>query len=217
MAGFELPYTAEVYFAAMAEYHVALFPAVVVAALLPVVALALALRPPTGREGLSARIVGALLAAVWVWVGAVHQLQVMAGLNFMAPVYGIAWIVQGALIVVTCTLLGRVRFRVAGDVRGWIGLALALIGLVAYPLAALALGADWRGLPLAGTAPDPTAVFTAGLLLTARERPPLHLFVLPLGWAGVAAVSAYLIDFPLDYVVPAAVLAAAALAIRARE
>ena len=211
-----LPYTVEVFFASMAQYNRLWFPGDIFVVLLVLVAFALVARPRSGCTGISARIVGALLAASWVWVGAAHQLQHMATLNFMAPIYGIAWIVQGVLIAFTCTVLGRVRFRFGGDVRGWTGLALAVFGLFGYPLVVLSLGFGWRALPLAGMAPDPTVIFTAGILAATRERPPLHLFVLPLGWAGVAAVSAYLLSFPLDYAVPVAVLTAAALAIRMR-
>ncbi|MDP2619684.1 MAG: DUF6064 family protein [Hyphomicrobiales bacterium] len=207
-----LPYTVEVFFASMAEYNRLWFPEALLAVVLMPVAFALAVRPLPGRAGVSARLAGALLAAAWVWVGWAHQLQHMAILNFMAPVYGSAWIVQGGLIALTCAVLGRVRFRFGGGVRGWTGLALALFGLIGYPIVVLLLGYGWRSVPLAGMAPDPTAIFTAGFLAAARERPPLHLFVLPLGWAGVAAVSAYLLGFPLDYAVAAAVLAAAALA-----
>lgn len=212
----ELPYTVEVYFASVAEYNRAWLPVLMLALLLSVTAFLLAVRPLPGRPKASARLVGAILAAAWLWVGWAHQLQHMAGLNFMAPVYGWAWIAQGALIALTCTILGRVRFRFGGDLRGWTGLALALLGLFGYPLSVLALGHGWRSVPLVGMASDPTAIFTAGLLVTARERPPLHLFVLPVGWAGIAAASAYLLAFPLDYAVAAAVLLATALAIWTR-
>lgn len=209
-----LPYTVEVFFAAMAEYNAAWFPAAPIALLLSVFAFVLALQPLPGRPGAAGRIVGAILAAAWIWVGAVHQLHHMATLNFMAPVYGLAWIAEGVLIAFTCVLRGSVDFRFGNDLRGRTGLTLALIGLLGYPLAVPALGYGWQAVPLPGIAPNPTAIFTAGLLLAARDRPPLHLFVLPLCWTGVAAVSAWLLDFPLDYAVPAAVIAALALAIR---
>ncbi|MPZ12775.1 MAG: hypothetical protein GEU89_21655, partial [Kiloniellaceae bacterium] len=85
-----LPYTVEVYFVSMANYNAAWFPTAAVATLLAVVALALALRPPPGREAAAARLILAILAAAWVWVGAVHQIRHMAALNFLAPAYGAA-------------------------------------------------------------------------------------------------------------------------------
>lgn len=210
-----LPYSIEIFFASMAEYNRLWFPEAGLLVLAMVVVFALAARPLPRRPETSARLVGAVLAASWVWVGAAHQMQHMATLNFLAPIYGYAWIIQGALIALSCTILGRVRFRFGGDARGWVGLVLALFGLIGYPLAVLSLGYDWHAVPLAGLAPEPTAIFTAGVLAAARGRnvahPPVHLFVLPLGWAGVTGVSAYLLGFPLDYTVPVAAVAAAAL------
>ena len=207
-----LPYSVEVFFASMAEYYSTWFPAAPVAALLSLVALILVMRPQSGRADTGDRLAGALLAAAWIWVGAVQQLQHMANLDFMAPIYGAAWIAQGGLIALSCTVPGRVRFRFDGDARGRAGLALALLGLVGYPLAVWSLGYEWRALPLVGVAPHPTVMFTAGVLVAARDRPPLHLFVVPLVWAGVAGVSAWLLEFPLDYAVPAVVLSAAVYA-----
>ena len=211
-----LPYSVEVLFASMAEYNRLWFPEALVAPLLMLIALTLALRPLSGREGASARLVGALLAAAWAWVGWAYLSRHMALLDFLAPVYGGAWLLQGALLALTLTVLGSASFKPRGDARGWAALALALAGLIGYPLAVLLMGHDWRAVPLPGLAPDPTAVFAAGLLAAARERPPLYLFILPLGWAGVALYSGYVLGFALDYAVAASILAAAGLAIRAR-
>ena len=204
-----LPYTVEIFFSTMARYNAALFPAALVGLLLALGVLGLVVRPVAGAA-VRDRLVGAVLAAGWVWVGWQHQLELMATLNFLAPVYGVAWIVQGALFALLCAGFARVRFGFAGGAAGWAGLALALFGLAGYPLLVGLLGFGWRGLPLAGTAPDPTAIFTAGLLLLAQGRWRYPLLLVPLGWAGVAAVSAYLLEFPLDYTVTAAVLIALA-------
>lgn len=207
MAGLALPYDVAAFFAAMARYHAAWWPIPLVAVLLAVGALALVLRPPRGRNRLAARLIGLVLAAVALWVGAVHQLTLMATFNFMAPIYGWAWIAHAGVVAVVVGGLGQVRF---GRRDRWdgLGLALALAGLVGYPAAVIALGYDWRAAPLVGTAPGPTAIFTAGLALTARGRAALVLWPLPVAWAGVAALAAHLLAFPLDYAVAGAVLAA---------
>lgn len=208
-----LPYTAEVFFSAMARYNAAWFPAVLLGWLAVAGAFALALRPPRGDAVLAGRIAAALLAAGWIWTGWAHQLQLMAPLNFMAPIYAWAWIGQGALLALLGTALGRLPLAWRGDAASWTGLVLALLGLVLYPLAVLALGHPWRGLPLAGTAPDATAIATAGLLLLTAPRPALLCLVVPLGWGGVAGLSAWLLGFPLDAAVPVAALLALALTI----
>ena len=201
-----LPYTIEVFFASMALYNDAVFPAPSIAALLAVVAVGLVLRPFPDRDRVTGGLIGTVLAIFWIWVGALHQLRHMAELNFMAPIYGYAWMIQGGLIA-AASLSGRLRWSYTGDIRHRAGLGIALFGLFGYPLVVLLLGYDWRSLPIAGTAPAPTAILTAGLLLLARERPPCILFVIPFCWAGVTTFSAYKLDFILDFSVPAAVLA----------
>lgn len=211
-----LPYSVEVFFTLMAQYNGANFPAgplgVVLALALLLLVVQPHLLPIAGRD----RMIAVLLSAAWIWVGMLHQLDMMATLNFMAPYYGFAWIVGGLLIGLSGTVFGHVRFGFPQQLRGWVGAALALFGAFGYPLIVLLLGYGWAALPLVGTAPDPTAIFTVGMLLMVRDRTPLHLLLIPLAWGGVAAASAYLLRFPLDYSVTVAVLAACALAIRQR-
>jgi len=205
----ELPYSAEVYFALLAEYNRASFPAAVLGPALGLAVLAwIWTGSPPGRARRAAGGIAALLAAAWAWVGWAHQLRYMAELDFLAPSYGAAWLAQAALFALLAARPGTLAFGFRGDLRGLAGLTVALLGLVGYPLALLSLGQDWRALPLVGAAPNPTALFTVGLLLAMRERPPRILFVIPLAWAVVAATSAYLLRFPLDYAVGAAIAAA---------
>jgi len=215
VTGLALPYDVDVFFVAMARYNASWWPAPLVGALLALVAVALVLRPPAGRERLAAGLIGVVLAGFALQVGAVHQLEMMARLNFMATVYGWAWIAHAALVALAVSVWGGIRFR-RRDRRDALGLAIALAAVVAYPLAVVAAGQDWRAVPLVGTAPDPTALFTAGFALTARGRARFALMVLPLAWAGVAALSAHLLVFALDYAVAAALVVAVVAAAKAR-
>ncbi len=206
-----LPYDIEVWFAELAAYNGDWFPAPVVSWLLAAGALAVVwLRP---GDGMAARAVLALLAGMWMFTGVAHLWGLMAGLDFLAPIYAGFWAAQ-ALGLALAAGFGAPRFRFGGDAAGLAGLILALAGLAAYPLALLVLGyGPPEAMPLAGTAPAPTALFTAGLLLALRPRPPLLLFLVPLGWAGVAGMSAWLLTFPPGYAVAALLVAAAGLAV----
>jgi len=215
VAGLALPYDVAAYFAAMARYHAAWWPVPLVGVVLAVGALALVLRPPPARERLAGRLIGLVLAAFALWVGAVHQLALMATFDFMAPIYGWAWIAHGLVVAVVVAGLGRVRFARRDRVDA-LGLLLALAGLAGYPLAVVALGHAPGAAPLVGTAPAPTAIFTAGLALAARGRAALVLWPLPVAWAGVAALAAHLLAFPLDYAVAGAVAVAVAGALARR-
>ena len=208
-----LPYSSEVYFALMADYNARWLPAVAAGAALSLAAALVALSGAGGRSGV--RAVFGLLGAGWAWTGAMHQLDHMAALDFLAPVYGWAFLVQAALLLGLSAVPGSLRFGRPRGVAGWTGAGLAAAALL-YPVAVAAQGYAWREAPLAGTASDPTALLTCGILLLARPGPPLWLLPVPLAWAGVAGVGGYLLSSPLDGAVAAGIALACMLAVAAR-
>lgn len=210
-----LPYTIDVFFAAMARYNADHAGLVALLAGLCMTVFALAVFGT--RKPWQDRAVGAVLAAGALTSGWAHQSGLMADLNFMASVYGPLWIVQGGLLAGTLALRPRLSFagaqtRSKAATRTRLGgLAIAAVGLIGHPLALLAHGVDAASLPLAGSAPDATAILIAGLLAAARGPRWLRLglLLLPLAWGGVAATSAYLLGFAPDLLVPLAGLVAA--------
>ncbi|MCP1337136.1 DUF6064 family protein [Futiania mangrovi] len=208
-----LPYSSEVYFALMADYNARWLPAVAAGAALSLAAVVLALSGVGARSGV--RAVFGLLGAGWAWTGALHQLDHMAELDFLAPVYGWAFLLQAVLLLWLGVAPGGMRFGRPRGVAGWTGAGLAAAALL-YPVAVAAQGYTWREAPLAGTASDPTVLLTCGILLLARPGPPLWLLPVPLAWAGVAGVGGYLLSSPLDGAVAAGVTLACALVVAAR-
>lgn len=72
--------------------------------------------------------------------------------------------------------------------RGWqalLGTILAIVALV-YPLVGLAAGRPIVQAEFAGFAPDPTALFTLGLLAGVQGRLRLALAIVPIAWALVS-------------------------------
>lgn len=131
----------------------------------------------------------------------------MTALNFMAPVYGLAW-GFGALA------LSWVAIRpstpgTANPVQRNAGIVLMGAGGIVFPALIGLWLQNWAAMPLVGVAPDPTALFLLGALLVLRA--PMPLFLLPLGWAGVSAVSGYLLDFWGDYLVAILLLVGCAI------
>lgn len=212
----ELPYSLDAYFALMAAYNAEWLTMVLLAGLLAIATAALALFLPDRAANWRSRAIAGYLAAAWVWIGIVHQLGMMADLNFLAPVYGIAWIGQGILLAWTGLILGKLKFGFQPGLSGALAKTLIVFGLVIYPAILFTLDHDWKSLPLAGTAPSPTVIFTAGLLLTTRNGTPLSLFIVPLAWAAVSGLSAYLLDHAIDYTVSVAVVVALSLALYER-
>ncbi len=212
----QLPYSLDVYRASMAAYNADWLPLVLLAWLLAVFASLLALYPRDHAGHWASRFVVGYLAAVWLWIGAIHQLGFMTELNFMAPIYGMAWIGQGLLLAWSGLYLGTVRFDFRASRPGAPAKVLTLFGLVIYPLVLLLLGHDWKSLPVVGTAPNPTAIFTVGLLLASRDRPPVLLFIVPLAWAGVVGATAYMLEHRIDYAASITIVIAASLAVHGR-
>lgn len=200
----ELPYSAEVYFALMAEYNDRWMAVVILGWVLSVAVLTGLIFSPILRGLNKSRVTGLFLGLAWIWIGAIHQFGMMAELNFMAPIYGVAWILQGILVIWFSADNDRVHFQFKNNFAGRVATCIALAGAVLYPLAVLAEGFDWMSLPLVATSPEPTLIFTAGILMMAQQRKVQFLFVLPVCGAVVSGLSAFLLMHPLDYTVPVA-------------
>jgi len=190
-----LPYTAESLFTSFAQYHAGIWPLPPVALALALAAVLLTLRPVPGGP----RIAAAILAAGWLWTGIGYQILFFARYNFVAPLYGALFVVQG-LLLLWAAARDRLAFRFDGATPGWIGLALAVIAL-AWPLIDRLSGQPWMADRIAGLAPTPTVVLTFALLLLA-SRPPVHLAIIPLLWSLVAGATAWILWIPQDLLLP---------------
>jgi len=200
------PFDAEVMAATYARYNAAVWPAQPVALLLALAALWLVVAP----RAWSGRAVGAILAAGWLWCGLVFFPRHWAPLDFMAPVYAAAFLVQAVLLVLF--LVWRPRsFAVLPDAPGLGGLALATLALFGLPLVSGLGDSGFAAARIAGLAPGPTAVFTLALLLLPQGRPAWLLLPIPLMWCGVAVVTGWALGVPESLAV--ALLALPALAL----
>jgi hypothetical protein len=192
-----LPYTAETLFASLAQYNSALWPIPPLALLVGLAAVLLTLRPMRHGD----RLIGGVLAAAWLWIGVGYHLLHLARLDFAAPLYGILFALEGALLLLS-TIRGRLMFRFRGTLTGWVGVALAMLAL-AWPLLDRLAGLTWQAERVVLLAPIPTAVLTLALLLLVAGRTPLHLALVPLLWTLIAGATAWILWIPQDLVLPA--------------
>jgi hypothetical protein len=195
-----LPFTADILFSSFEHYNRALWPLPILAWLLALAAILLTLKPVRGSD----RAIAALLAIAWLWVGLGYHFMHHAAIDFAAPLYGVFFILQGLLFAWTGAVRGRLAFRFRADLFGWIGLALALAALFAWPLADWQTGHGWQSVRLVGLAPGTTTAFTLGLLLLTDGRTPLRLAVVPLLWTLVAGAMAWILAIPQDLALPMA-------------
>jgi Family of unknown function (DUF6064) len=163
----------------------------------------IAIRPRYGGyRRVAHRLAGAALAAAWGWTGTVFHLKYFATVNFLAPVYGALFLVQALLLAWTAAIRGRIAPRAQSDPFGWAGLGLMVYAIIGYPLIAEVASDGLQSARVVGLAPDPTAVFTLGVLLLAEGRTPLHLTVMPVLWRLFAGVTAWELGVAEDMALP---------------
>ena len=161
---------------------------------LPLVALAVGLVllvTVATRPGGAPRVVLVVLGVAWAWVGWAFHWQRYAPINWAAEYMAAAFWVQAALLAGAPPPRPGHRVPWVPAVRH-AGLALALAGLLLYPLLPVVLGRPWAQAEVAGLVPEPTALATLGLLMALQPRhwrwlavvPVLALLVgLATGWA----------------------------------
>ncbi len=104
-----------------------------------------------------------MLATAWLWVGWAFLWERYAAINWAAQYMAIAFAVQALLLAGMALSPGKTALQPGTAARrlGWL---LAAGGLL-YPLLGLALGRPWIQAEVVGMTPEPTALFTVGLLL----------------------------------------------------
>jgi hypothetical protein len=124
--------------------------------------------------------VGLILAALWALVGWTFLWSRYAAINwsivYVAPAFG----VQALLLAIAAARGGLALGR--KDAGAWLGVLFMAIGVVAYPLLPPLFERPWRSAEVFGIAPDPTAIATLGVLLTASGRLAPLLSAIPLLW-----------------------------------
>ncbi len=173
------PYSPEQFFGAFAAYNLGIWPMQVVAYLLALVALAFVLRPSRYSD----RAVGAVLAGLWLWVGAVLHIAYFTSLGPAFYLFGAFFLVEGALLLAVGVLRPRLAFRVRADWLSALGGLLVVYAMLVYPIVGQLTGHVYPSAPVFGVAPCPLVIFTFGLFLWTDARLPRHLLVVPAFWA----------------------------------
>ncbi|WP_096696321.1 DUF6064 family protein [Polaromonas sp. AER18D-145] len=135
---------------------------------LPLLAAGLAaLWMAAARRVQAFRWVAFALSAAWLWVGWAFIWERYATINWAAQYVALAFAVQAALLLAAGVVCRPASRPPGAAVRGF-GWLLAVAGLL-YPLVGLAAGRPWVQAEVFGMAPEPTALFTLGLLLLSGQ------------------------------------------------
>ncbi len=175
-----MPFTVEQFFSVFAQYNLAVWPAQLGLLVLGIGAAYFALRGPR-----RSRLATAILALLWLWMAGAYHAAFFSRVNPMAWLFGLAFVVQAALLVWRGVMSSALQFNHHDRPERVAALGLILYALVGYPLLGLALGHVAPAAPTFGV-PCPTTIFTFGVLLLADPL-PLGLLAVPVLWTAVAA------------------------------
>jgi hypothetical protein len=188
-----LPFTRDQFFEVFARYNEGVMPLQIALVLLALSAFgAMVIR----RRG-SDRVVSAILAGLWAWMGIVYQFIYFAPVNAAAPVFAATFLAAAALFAWAGVVRGHLVFDSDQRARRLAGYALITYALVGYPLLSLLLGRQFPELPTFGL-PCPTTIFTIGMLAFLSGPFPRHVFVVPIAWALIGGQAAFLLGVPED-------------------
>jgi hypothetical protein len=180
-----LPFTREQFFEVFADYNEGVMPLQLGLFLLALSAFgAMVVR----RRG-SDRVVSAILAGLWAWMGIVYHFIYFAPVNPAAAMFGAMFLASAALFTWAGVVRGRLVFDGESRARRIAGHALITYALVGYPLLSLLLGRQFPELPTFGL-PCPTTIFTIGMLAFLSRPFPRYVLAVPIAWAFIGAQAA---------------------------
>ena len=132
------------------------------------------------------RVVCAVLAVAWAWVGWAFLWRRYATINWAAVYFAWGFAAEAALLAAVAARPDRLRLSERQGPAAWIGTALLVLVLI-YPLMAPLAGRPLSQSESFGMLPDPTAIATLGLLVPARGSALAALMVIPITWCLIAA------------------------------
>jgi hypothetical protein len=202
------PFTQQQFFEVFARYNEDLMPLQIGLFLLGVSAFgAMIVRRPD-----SDRVISAILAGLWLWMGVVYHLVYFREINPAATAFGVVFIAAAAIFAWAGVVQRRLVFDCASRTRRIAGHALIVYALVLYPLLSAMLGRAFPEVPTFGL-PCPTTIFTLGMLAFLSAPFPRYVFAIPIAWAMVGTQAAFLFGVYEDLGLLAAAVAGAWLAL----
>jgi hypothetical protein len=192
-----LLFSAKSYDRLLELYNRAIWPAQIVAMALGLT-IWMILRRSFKSKG---RFIAAVLAGSWFWIALAFHAERYAKINWAAVDFAGGFALEGALLVG----LAIVRREPAYEPPPWmrrLGLGMFLFGLWAQPLVGWVLGRPWRQAETFGTAPDPTAVATLGVLLLGSGRGYRAAAVIPVLWCGISGATLLALKRPVESMMP---------------
>lgn len=141
------------------------------------------------------RAIAAILAACWLWVAWAFLFVRYDTINWAARYFAIGFAIEAALLVWIGLIRDRLLLQPRADLVSKAGLGILLFALFIHPLIGPLIGRPWSQVEVFGIAPDPTAVTTLGVLLTAQPH-NWPLLIIPLLWCVISGATLWAMQSP---------------------
>ena len=154
------------------------------------------------RGAAASRLLAGLLVFHWAWSGLAYHLALFRTINPAAMAFAALFVAQAAIFAWQGVVRRRLVFTAPRSGWGTVGAVLVAYALV-YPGIGLLSGLEYPRAPTFGV-PCPTAILTAGLLLTAPPREARLAAVIPILWSAVGGSAAFTLGIRPDLALPVA-------------
>jgi hypothetical protein len=134
-----------------------------------------------------------------------------ATINWAATYFATAFSIEALLLIWGGLIRKQLVFDPHLSTIHRLGLGLFVFALIIQPLLAPAVGRSWSQIEVFGIAPDPTAVATLGIVLTAT-RTHWHLLTIPILWCVLSGLTLVALKAPDAFVMFGAACVAVGLA-----
>jgi hypothetical protein len=199
-----LLFSPRTYYRTIELYNVGVWPVQLVGLAIGVAIIVLLATRSSRRD----RIVSALLAACWLWIGWAFHYERYAQINWVATWIGAVFALQSGFFVGVGVIGGRIAFDHPSAHASALAIALIVVVVVGYPLLALLTGRTWTSAEVFGAAADPTALVTVAALALVRRRIRWLLLAVPLLWCAFTALTLCAMKSPETFIVVGATLLA---------
>lgn len=174
----KIPFTIEQFFSVFEKYNTALYPFQWVIILLGFVALLLLQSKNSAKN----KFISSYLGILWIWVGFAYHIAFFSKINSVALVFGIVFILQGALILFNTLLADRIIFYYTPKKNHYIAYFFIVFGLIIYPIIGYFLEGSFSRTISLGL-PCPTTILTFGFFMMTNSKFPKYLLIIPSIWA----------------------------------
>lgn len=186
-----LPYTHEVLSVFLSEYHQSIWPIQIIAVILTAITIYILIKP----FAQSSRLIITTLVIFWFWIGTIYYIQELTSLSFMAPLYGIVWVIQAGLFVCYIIIPFSKKIYFENNIHGYSGIILIIFAVIIYPLAMTTFDNRWASYRMVGVTPVATAIYTLGVILQIKYSKVIKsiLSVIPIMLIIVYGISGWLL------------------------